>query len=65
MKTASLRLLEVLAVHVNAGAGMPPPGPPSVGVPAGECPPFDHYDFLLPCEQIIGLLLENSLDVET
>jgi len=27
-------------------------------------PAFDHYDFLLPRDQIIGLLLDNSLDVE-
>ena len=26
-------------------------------------PAFDHYDFLFPCDQIIGLLLDNSLDV--
>ena len=25
---------------------------------------FDHYDFLLPRDQIVGLLLENSLDVD-
>ena len=27
-------------------------------------PAFDHYDFLLPRDQIVGLLLDNSLDVE-
>ena len=27
-------------------------------------PAFDHYDFLLPHDQIVGLLLDNSLDVE-
>ena len=27
-------------------------------------PAFDHYDFLLPRDQIIGLLLDDSLDVE-
>ena len=27
-------------------------------------PAFDHYDFLLPCDQLVGLLLDNSLDVE-
>ena len=27
-------------------------------------PAFDHYDFLLPRDQIFGLLLNNSLDVE-
>jgi hypothetical protein len=27
-------------------------------------PAFDHYDFLLPRDQIVGLLLENSLDVD-
>jgi hypothetical protein len=26
-------------------------------------PAFDHYDFLLPRDQIVGLLLDNSLDV--
>jgi hypothetical protein len=25
---------------------------------------FDHYDFLLPRDQLVGLLLDNSLDVE-
>jgi hypothetical protein len=27
-------------------------------------PAFDHYEFLLPRDQIVGLLLDNSLDVE-
>ena len=27
-------------------------------------PAFDHYDFLLPRDQIVGLLLDNSIDVE-
>ena len=26
-------------------------------------PAFDHYDFLLPRDQIVGLLLDNSLDI--
>jgi hypothetical protein len=25
-------------------------------------PAFDHYDFLLPRDQIVGILLDNSLD---
>jgi len=37
MKTASLGLLEVPVVRVNAG-GMPPPGPPSVGDVRGHSP---------------------------
>jgi hypothetical protein len=24
-------------------------------------PALDHYNYLLPCDQIVGLLLENSL----
>ena len=27
-------------------------------------PAIDHYDFLLPRDQLVGLLLDNSLDVE-
>jgi len=27
-------------------------------------PAFDHYDFLLPRDQLVGLLLDNSIDVE-
>ena len=32
--------------------------------PLTDFTPFDHYDFLLPRDQIIGLLLDNSLYVE-
>ena len=32
--------------------------------PFSDTPAFDHYDFLLPRDQIVGLLLDNSLDVE-
>jgi hypothetical protein len=28
-------------------------------------PAFDHYDFLLPRDQIVRLVFNNSLDVET
>jgi len=37
MKTASLGLLEVMVVHVNAG-GDAPPDPPSVGDVTGPSP---------------------------
>ena len=37
MKTASLGLLEVMVVRVNAG-GDAPPGPPSVGDVTGSFP---------------------------
>jgi len=37
MKTASLGLLEVMVVRVNAG-GDAPPGPPSVGDVMGHSP---------------------------
>ena len=39
MKTASLGLLEVRVVRVNAG-GDAPPDPPSVGDDTGPFPPF-------------------------
>jgi hypothetical protein len=37
---------------------------PCASPDSGTSPAFDHYDFLLPRDQIVGLLLDNSLDVE-
>ena len=38
MKTASLGLLEVMVVRVNAGGMPPPPGPPLCGDVTGPSP---------------------------